>query len=334
MKKLSLDSKRYIRAGIFLLCVISISKVAFAQPEHKFSIEDKIMQEKQTESAAVNALAPESVFLKTETTEALFRQMKLLARLMYESTVKELKKPTTSNEELPKAQRPHRVLGASRQLTQRNESEKVDPVIEQLKNRSKGKVNQTQVRRISLGNFKPQMINDFSNQLITHDGLQGTINTLPYERIEGKGVRFRYTEIPEQIIGHFWYLKQSQDLRGKSIRIHYSGIVPNELSFLFFRSYWSVKAIYNIRLEDSKETKTITFQIPDKLPFKDISICELRIGRAQAGKPYGDFLIKKVEVLESNDHSTSIKTDDEPKPFVFGGPYLQSNIWGGEVLAS
>ena len=333
MKKLSLDSKRYIRAGIFLLCVISISKVAFAQPEHKFSIEDKIMQEKQTESAVVNALAPESVFLKTETTEALFRQMKLLARLMYESTVKELKKPTTSNEELPKAQRPHRVLGASRQLTQRNESEKVDPVIEQLKNRSKGKVNQTQVRRISLGNFKPQMINDFSNQLITHDGFQGTINALSYERIEGRGVRFRYTEIPEEMIGHFWYFR-SNDLRGKTIRIYYSGIVPHEITFLVAHSYWSTKAIYRFRLEDSPETKVLSFQIPNRFPFKDVSIFEFRIEKSRAGRPYGDFLVEKVEILEGGDDSTLIGTRSQPKPFVFGGPYLQPNVWGGEVLTS
>ena len=306
MKKFSRASKYFTYSEILLLCFVLGSKTVFSQPEEKSSIQNKILQEKPPAFVAYSALAPESIFLNAEAIDAFYKQAKQtksLTRILAGQEVEELQKELNQIQEgiiVPQQQR----------------------------------MASAQARNIPKRFFSQVTKKNIPLQLIHHNDLQGTINTLPYERIKGRGIRFRYTKIPEQIIGHFWHFKQSHDLRGKNIRIYYSGIVPNEVSFLLFRSYWSVKAIYNIHLEDSEETKTITFQIPNRLPFKDVSICELRIQRAQAGKPYGDFLIEKVEVVKSNDHSTSIKTDNESKPFVFGGPYLQSNVWGGEVLAS
>ena len=333
MKKSKLGFKRCISAGMFALCIIVVSKIAIAQPEHKFSIQDKIIQEKQTESVAVNALAPESVFSKGEVTEALFQQTKLLARLMYESGMQESRKTVVPNERLPKAEGSSETLGASRQLTQLNESKRIKTIVEQPKNGFKKETSQTQVSKISSENFQPQITNHSSDQLIAHNDLQGTIDTLPYEKIEGRGTRFRYTQIPEEIIGHFWWFK-SRDLRGKTIRVYYSGIVPHEITFLTSHSYWSAKAIYHFSLEDSPETKVLSFQIPNRLPFKDISVFELRIEKSHAGRPYGDFLIERVEVIADDHISTPIEIENQSHSFSFGGPYLQSNIWGGEVKTS
>ncbi len=330
MKKFRRDSKRYVRAGIFVLCVISISQIATAQPEHKFSIQDKIMQEKQTESVMVNALAPKSVFSTPETTETLLQQMKLLVRLKYEDGSKELR---SIHEELPSDQSPHKVSSISRQLSQENQSESVKPVIKQPKNQFKREISQTQIHKISSENFHSKRPGDSSNQLITHNNLQGTINTLSYERIEGKGIRFRYPQIPEEMVGHFWWFK-TRDLRGKTIRVYYSGIVPHEITFLISHSSQSAKAIYSFHLEDSPTTKIISFQIPNRPPFKDISIFELRVEKSRAEKPYGDFLIEKVEVAVGDNVSTPIEMRNQSYPFTFGGPYLQSNIWGGEVKTS
>ncbi len=333
MNRFRLDSKRCVCIGMFVLCVISISKIAIAQPEHKFSIQDKIMQEEQGESVTVNALAPESVFLRTEMTEALLQRMKLLARLIYGSRTEDSRKISVTDEKLPKPKNLYETLGASRQLAQRNESKRVKAVLEQPENQSKGKASRTQIRKASPENFQPHVIDDSSDRLITHSDLQGTINTLSYERIEGKGIRFRYTQIPEDFIGHFWWFK-ARDLRGKTIRVYYSGIVPNEITFLVAHSYQSAKAIYHFPLEGSPETKVLSFQIPDRLPFKDISIFELRIERSRAERPYGDFLIENVEVAASDNASTPIEMGNQSHPFPFGGPYLQSNIWGGEVKTS
>jgi len=67
-------------------------------------------------------------------------------------------------------------------------------------------------------------------QLIQHDDLHGTINSLPYEWMHGWGVRFRYTKISKKLIGHFWWFK-GRDLRGKTVRVRYSGLVPAEIVF-------------------------------------------------------------------------------------------------------
>jgi len=333
VKKFRLDSNWSLRVGMFVLYVALISKIAYAQSEHKISIQDKIMQEKQTEFVAVNALAPESVFSKPEAAEVLLQQMKLLARLMYEGGTKEPKDIIIPHEKLPSGQIPHRVLGVSRQLSRKNRSTNVNAVIGRPKINPKMETSGTQVRKISQENVQPQVTSNLSNQLMTHHDLQGTINTLSYERIEGRGVRFRYTQIPEDFIGHFWWFGP-RDLRGKTVRIFYSGIVPSEITFFIRRSYWGVETRYTFHLEDSPETKILSFQIPDRIPFKEVSIFELRIAKSRAGKPYGDFLIEKVEVAPGDKASTPIEMGNQSHPFPFGGPYLQSNIWGGEVGAS
>ena len=172
-----------------------------------------------------------------------------------------------------------------------------------------------------------------SFELVKHNNIQGTINTLPYERIEGRGVRFRYTKISENVIGHFWYLDQNYDLRARTIQIHYSGIVPAKISIFLFHSFTGAKAIYHFRLDNSLETKTISFQVPNTLPFKAVSTFELKIEKREAQKSYGDFLIEKVEILPEKVVLQPFQSK-QSHPFPFGGYFLQSNIWGGEVRAS
>lgn len=344
MKKYRAVFKWFVFGSAFIVNLTVISKVGFSQLEEKFSIENRILKGKSAVPVAYSALAPESIFSNAEIAGAFYEQAKSLIRTLMGREVEELQKEIVSPPE-PLSRPRTDFINRCKSNYDRHceELRRSDVAISEGKTEialpsarnDEIAIRVTRTSETASERFFPQATKqDTPLQLIHHSDLQGTINTLPYERIEGRGVRFRYTEIPEKMIGHFWYLKQSYDLRGKSIRIHYSGIVPKELSFLLFRSHWSVKVIYNIHLEDSEETKTITFQILDRLPFKDVSIFELRIERAQAGKPYGDFLIEKVEILENDDNSTSIKTDHEPKPFTFGGPYLQSNIWGGEVRAS
>lgn len=182
--------------------------------------------------------------------------------------------------------------------------------------------------------WKKPLRSDRTPELITHDDLQGSINLLPYERIEGKGVRFRYTDIPQERIGHTWFVKPV-DLRGKTVRVHYSGIVPQEMTFKISRSGASAQAVYRVSLEDSLKGKSVFLKVPDALPFKEVHFFEFEIERSRAGKDYGDFLIEKVEILEGGEpEKSTVKDKEPPRHFPFGSPFLQSNIWGGEVRSS
>ena len=88
-------------------------------------------------------------------------------------------------------------------------------------------------------------------------------------------------------------------------------------------------------MEDSSKTKVLLFKVPNTLAFRDVSIFEFRIEKSLAGKNYADFLIEKVEALNGNQDQEPIKNQQNPsQSFPFGGSFLQSNIWGGEVRAT
>jgi hypothetical protein len=133
-------------------------------------------------------------------------------------------------------------------------------------------------------------------EFIFHEDAQGAINFLPYEMLEGKGTRFHYSKMEGETAGHFWFLKP-QDLRGKTIQIHYSGIVPQEMVFKLSRSSSSACAVYRSPLRNGAETKAVAFKVPDTFPFKDVGIFKFEIERSRSGKTYADFFIRKIEIL-------------------------------------
>lgn len=330
MSQFKLASKCFVfLAEALILCLVLGSQIVFSQPEEKFSVENKILQEKPPASVAYSALAPESIFSNPEVAGAFYEQAKSLIQTLAESELEDAQQELIAPREPLSASRSFEDLKPPEHFIRQKELKQVREEIIVLQ---KG-MTPAQARDIPKPFFLEMTRENTLLQLIHHNDLQGTINTLSYERIEGRGIRFRYTQIPEDFIGHFWWF-EPKDLRGKTVRIYYSGIVPSEITFLVRRSYWGVEAAFRFHLEDSPETKILSFQIPDRIPFKEVSIFELRIEKARAGKPYGDFLIEKVEVAPGDKASTPIEMGNQSHPFPFGGPYLQSNIWGGEVKAS
>lgn len=133
--------------------------------------------------------------------------------------------------------------------------------------------------------------------LISEEDEHGAIGLLPYEKTEGKGIRFNYSSIENEKIGHFW-LFEPKDLRGKLISIAYSGNVPKEITFKLSRSSTSAIAAFHFPLESSSETKSLVFKVPNTLAFKGVAVFKFEIDIQKAGRSYGDFFIERVEVLE------------------------------------
>lgn len=177
------------------------------------------------------------------------------------------------------------------------------------------------------------MVVPAAQPLIAHDDLQASIGFLPYERILGKGVRFRYTSIEGERIGHAWFFAP-RNLRGKTIRVFYAGIVPREITFSVSRSSTSARVHYRFEPKDSAQTQVLSFKVPDKLPFDRVALFEFVIEKERASRPYGDFLVERVEVLDDDALNMPAIAKNQTPSFAFGNNYFQSNIWGGEVRAS
>ncbi len=291
---------RTVFSGFFLLFLIVCARAIFSQYDSKISISNDLVNEPLSIQLAHSALAPESIF---PVGTGIFPQPE----------INQINEVVILKQNLDR-EKPIKALSENQRILVSKKPQKIATV-----KRFAKKSRATQKAAAS--------------ELIHHESLQGTINTLPYERIKNIGVRFRYSSIPEEIIGHFWRF-HSTDLRGKTIRINYSGIVPNEMVFLISRSYSSAKASYRLFLKDSSETRTISLTVPESTPFKDISIFEFQIVKSHAGKNYGDFLIEKVEIVSNHADDRHDKKEHHPRAFSFGGPYIQSNIWGGEILVS
>ncbi|GEM_PF-6237040 len=307
---------RIVFSGFFLLFLIICARAIFSQYDSKTSILNNIFNEQSSIQVAYSALAPASIFPTVtgniiqpgvDRIEQAFIQKRSLNEIKLNQTFNQKIKSEDEFSSKKPADRKIALLGKHKELKTESPFKQKSNILQATQKAAE-------------------------SQLIQHEDLQGTINTLPYERIKNIGVRFRYTSIPEEIIGHFWRFK-SADLRGKTIRIYYSGIVPNEIIFLMSRSYSSVKASYRVPLTDSSQTQVISLKVPNSIAFKDISILEFQIEKFRARKPYGDFLIEKIDVV-ANENVSSNKIENSSRPFSFGDPYLQSNIWGGEVLAS
>ena len=304
-------------SGFFLLFLIICARAIFSQPAGKILIQDKIFNEQLSMRPAHSALALESIF-PTVTGSVIPSGIDRIKQVVIQKQSLDEIKPDKDFDQKIKLE--------DNFLKTKQVDRKIVPVekYKELKIESHfgQKQNVLQITQKAV-----------ESELIQHESLQGTINSLPYERIKGVGVRFRYTTIPEELIGHFWRVK-SVDLRGKTIRIYYSGIVPHEITFLFSRSYSSVKASYRVSLIDSSRTQVVSLKVPENFAFKDISIFEFQIVKSRVGKNHGDFLIEKVEIGSNHDNFRPDKAEHRSHSFSFGGPYLQSNIWGGEVFAS
>lgn len=131
--------------------------------------------------------------------------------------------------------------------------------------------------------------------LLDHTELQAMVNSLDYEVLPGKGVRFRYDEIRQDRLGHEWFLKSPSDLRGKSIQIDYLGFVPREMTFRIAKSGRSAAVIKKVKLVDSpNKPRSVFLDIPDTIPFREVQYLEFWFDRETAGRSHGDFMIGKV----------------------------------------
>ena len=134
--------------------------------------------------------------------------------------------------------------------------------------------------------------------LFTNKNLQLQIGSLPYVPAGETGVHFQYAELNGKAAGHRWFFAP-HDLRGRTIRIFYSGIVPNEIILKLSKSSTSAAFIQRARLKDSPTPRIFSFQVPRNLPFASASQLGFEIEQTKAGRGYGDFQIEKVEALKT-----------------------------------
>jgi hypothetical protein len=171
--------------------------------------------------------------------------------------------------------------------------------------------------------------------LLTHKELQAMVNYLDYEIFPGRGVRFQYSDLSDDHMGHMWFLKRPRDLRGKTVRIDYRGYVPVEMTFKIARSGTSASVTRKVKLESSPYgSKSVFLEIPDKFPFKDVKYFEFWIDRESAGRMHGDFIIEKVVVLEKKDEARQAPNEARPESFPFNRPFVPTNLIRSEVPLS
>ena len=171
--------------------------------------------------------------------------------------------------------------------------------------------------------------------LLDHTELQAMVNSLNYEILPGKGVRFRFDDLIYDPMGHEWFLEKPRDLRGKTVRIDYRGYVPREMTFRFSRSSTSAATEKKIKLEDAPESaRSIFIDIPSTIPFKDVRSLEFWFDREGAGRSHGDFMIEKVVVLDHSARAKEAPAESRPQPFPFDLPFAAMNFMRSEVRAS
>lgn len=171
--------------------------------------------------------------------------------------------------------------------------------------------------------------------LLDHTELQAMVNDLDYEILPGRGVRFRYSGLPQDPVGHLWFLKRPLDLRGKTIRIDYLGYVPREMTFRIAKSGTSAAVIKKVKLEDAPyETRSLFIEIPNTIPFKEVKYLEFWIDRKGAGRSYGDFMIEKVRVIETSEKARQAVDESQPEPFPFDRPFIPTHLMRTEVPAT
>ena len=172
-------------------------------------------------------------------------------------------------------------------------------------------------------------------ELLDHTELQARVNDLDYEILPGKGVRFRYSGLLYERMGHEWFLKKPRDLRGKTVRIDYRGYVPKEITFRIAKSGTSAAVEKKVALEDSPyEPQSIFIVIPNTVPFKAVKHLEFWIERESAGWSQGDFMIEKVVVLERQESAKAVANESRPEPFPFDQPFVPTNLMRTEVRSS
>ncbi len=171
--------------------------------------------------------------------------------------------------------------------------------------------------------------------LLDHTELQAMVNSLDYEILPGKGVRFRYDDLLYDHMGHEWFLEKSRDLRGKTVRIDYRGYVPQEMTFRLSRSSTSAAVEKKVRLEDVPDRiRSIFIEIPSTIPFKDVRSLEFWFDREGAGRSHGDFMIEKVVVLDHPAMAKEALDESRPQPFPFDHPFAATNLMQSEVRGS
>lgn len=171
--------------------------------------------------------------------------------------------------------------------------------------------------------------------LLDHTELQAMTGYLYYEILPGRGVRFRYDELRDERMGHFWLLKRPRDLRGKTVRIDYQGYVPREMTFRIAKSGTSAAIVKKVKVEDSPyKSRSIFIDIPNTIPFKEVKFFEFWIERESAERSHGDFMIEKIIVLEKGESDEPGADESRPEPYPFEKPFIPTNLVRAGVRAT
>ena len=125
--------------------------------------------------------------------------------------------------------------------------------------------------------------------------LEAAIGLLSYERAADGKYHFRYRGMNKDIMGHYWYVRDL-DLRGKTLRVRYSGLVPRKMTFKAGKSETSAFVEQEFDLVDGSASKQISFQIPNTPAFSQVKFFKFEIVKSRAGRLAADFYIENVVV--------------------------------------
>lgn len=168
--------------------------------------------------------------------------------------------------------------------------------------------------------------------LLDHTELQAMAGYLYYEILPGRGVRFKYSEVLYDHMGHEWFLEMPRDLRGKTVRIDYLGYVPREMTFRIAKSGTSAAVEKKVALQDSLYgPRSVFIDIPNTIPFKEVKYLEFWFDRKSAGRSHGDFMIEKVVVVENTEKGKGVVDESRPEPFPFDRPFAPTNLMWAEA---
>lgn len=130
------------------------------------------------------------------------------------------------------------------------------------------------------------------------ESAQTSINGLSYERVAGRGIYFKFGDMNVSPIGHMWFLR-NENLRRRTLRIHYCGQVPLYMSFFISRSSLAERYLFPVQLEKTEQTRAFDLVVPDKVEFKETAIFGFYFERRGASSRVGEFYIEKVQMLEA-----------------------------------
>jgi len=309
--------------GILLVCLVAASKFVYSQTEATPLVQDRIVNQRITNPSTYGILRTLRVLFGSEpqdivTPSDLIDVRSVLGRA---SLPTEVSLPPKVKEDLaPVGVPPFDSLGVKEELApvagppfdSLGVKEELAPVagppFDHLGPKElKPKTSEELETGSSLENNNEAMMEEHVgenalNLLDDEHNVQASLNGLAFELVPAQGVRFRYSGISEDRIGHVWY-GQARDLRGKTLKIWCSGMLPDEITFELSRSTTSAKLVSHFRPERGRRTHIFSIDVPNTLPFRETSIFRVAIERSRQTRMYGEFLVEKVVIVENEGES-------------------------------